>query len=112
MMVSQSAAWIRLTNSAGVTAFPESRGSICTASSVVEAITNWPEEYDDWEPADRQRFEQRLHAEPAQAAQLEYVRMHTGFQRQITVGVRCLLRLLDKGVEQHHPLKAWSSTIR
>ena len=52
---------------------------------VVEAITIWPEEYDDWEPADRQRIEAPLHADPAQAGQLEYVRMHTGFQRRIAV---------------------------
>jgi hypothetical protein len=52
---------------------------------VVETATVWPDEYDDWEPADRQRVEERLHAEPAQAAELEYIRMHTGFLRQITV---------------------------
>lgn len=52
---------------------------------VMEAVTIWPAEYDDWEPADRQRIEQQLHAEPKSAAQLEYVRMHTGFRRQITV---------------------------
>ena len=52
---------------------------------VVEAITIWPEEYDDWEPADRRRIEEQLHADPAKASDLEYVRMHTGFQRQINV---------------------------
>lgn len=52
---------------------------------VMETATLWPDDYDDWEPADRQRYEQRLHAEPAQASQLEYVRQHTGFLRQITV---------------------------
>jgi hypothetical protein len=52
---------------------------------VVETATVWPDEYDDWEPADRQRFAERLHAEPAQAAELEYIRVHTGFLRQITV---------------------------
>jgi hypothetical protein len=52
---------------------------------VIEAITVWPEEYDDWEPTDRRRIEEQLHADPAKAAALDYVRMHTGFQRQITV---------------------------
>jgi hypothetical protein len=52
---------------------------------VVETTTIWPEEYDDWEPADRRRIESQLHADPARAAELEYVRMHTGFQRQLTV---------------------------
>jgi hypothetical protein len=60
---------------------------------VVETSTVWPEEYDDWEPADRQRAEELLHAEPDKAAQLEYVRMHTGFQRQITVTPEDLERL-------------------
>ena len=52
---------------------------------VMETVTVWPEEYDDWEPAERERIHQRLHAAPADAAELEYVRMHTGFRRQITV---------------------------
>ena len=52
---------------------------------VMEAITIWPEEYDDLELAERQRIEQALHANPASAAELAYVRMHSGFQRQITV---------------------------
>jgi hypothetical protein len=52
---------------------------------VVEAITIWPEEYDDWDVADRQRVDQALHSDPANAAELVYVREHTGFQRQITV---------------------------
>ena len=52
---------------------------------VMEATTVWPEEYDDWEPAVRRRIEEQLHADPAKASALEYVRMHTGFRRQITV---------------------------
>ncbi len=52
---------------------------------VIEAGTVWPEEYEDWDPNERQRIEQRLHAEPAKAAELEYVRQHTGFLRQIRV---------------------------
>ncbi len=52
---------------------------------VMETVTIWPEEYDDWEPAERARIEQRLHSAPAEAAELEYVRQHTGFRRQITV---------------------------
>jgi hypothetical protein len=52
---------------------------------VMEAITVWPEEYDDWEPAERHRIELQLHADPAKAAEMEYVRMHTGFRRQISV---------------------------
>jgi hypothetical protein len=52
---------------------------------VMEAVTVWPEEYEDWDPESRQRIEQQLHAAPAQAAELEYIRMHTGFRRQINV---------------------------
>lgn len=52
---------------------------------VVEATTIWPEEYDDWEPTARRRIEEQLHAQPQQASQLQYVRVHTGFQRQISV---------------------------
>lgn len=52
---------------------------------VMEAVTVWPEEYEDWDPESRQQIEQQLHAAPAQAAELEYIRMHTGFRRQINV---------------------------
>ena len=52
---------------------------------IVENVTIWPDEYDDWSLADRQRIEALLHSEPQQAAQLEYIRQHTGFCRQITV---------------------------
>ena len=52
---------------------------------VMETSTIWSDEYDDWEPAERKRVEQALHADPADSAQLEYVRTHTGFCRQITV---------------------------
>jgi hypothetical protein len=61
---------------------------------VVEAVTIWPDEYDEWEPAERRRIEQRLHADPAQAAELEYLRMHTGFQRQIKVTASDIERLV------------------
>ncbi|HEV3137701.1 MAG TPA: hypothetical protein VGZ26_07345 [Pirellulales bacterium] len=52
---------------------------------VMETATIWPEEYDDWELADRQRIEMQLHADPAKAAKLEYIRTFTGFRRQISV---------------------------
>ena len=52
---------------------------------VVETETVWPEQYDDWEPRERARAEQLLHQQPDQAAQIEYLRMHTGFCRRIVV---------------------------
>jgi hypothetical protein len=60
---------------------------------VMEAITIWPEDYDELEPSERQRIEQALHADPASASNLAYVRMHTGFQRQITVTPQDIERL-------------------
>jgi hypothetical protein len=60
---------------------------------VVEQTTIWPEEYDDWSITDRQRIEALLHAEPQQAAELEYIRQHSGFCRQITVTAGDLERL-------------------
>ncbi len=52
---------------------------------VMEEATVWPEEYDDWESEDRHRVERQLHAHPEQAAELTYIRVHSGFCRQITV---------------------------
>jgi hypothetical protein len=52
---------------------------------VMETNTIWPAEYEEWPPAERQAVEERLHADPAACSQLEYVRTHTGFCRQITV---------------------------
>ena len=52
---------------------------------VVETNTIWPEVYDELEPTEKARIAEALHADPASCAKLEYVRMHTGFCRQITV---------------------------
>jgi hypothetical protein len=52
---------------------------------IVEVETKWPDEYDDWELAERARVERLLHERPQEASQLEYVRTHTGFCRKITV---------------------------
>lgn len=51
---------------------------------IVEENTVWSENFDELEPEIRQRVEVALHANPEAAAHLEYVRMHTGFCRQIT----------------------------
>ena len=52
---------------------------------VVEQITVWPDACEDWSAADKSRVEALLHASPGEAADLEYVRQHTGFARVITV---------------------------
>ncbi len=62
---------------------------------VVETNTIWPEELDTMEPQQRASAEERLHAEPQKAARLEYVRLPTGFCRQITVTAEDLERLKE-----------------
>lgn len=52
---------------------------------VVEQHTLWPDDYADWSVDDRSRVEALLHASPAEAADLDYARQHTGFARVITV---------------------------
>lgn len=52
---------------------------------VMETETVWPAEFADVPAAEKRRIEQALHADPAACGHLEYVRMHTGFCRQITV---------------------------
>lgn len=52
---------------------------------VVETLTTWPEAYADWSEEDRNRIEAVLHETPQEAADLDYVRQHTGFARVITV---------------------------
>jgi hypothetical protein len=52
---------------------------------VVETQTIWPDEYDAWDEAEREALAARLHDEPQAAAEMDYLRLHTGFCRQITV---------------------------
>jgi hypothetical protein len=52
---------------------------------VMETNTIWPPEFHDLPHAEKARIEQQLHANPDACGQLEYVRTHTGFCRQITV---------------------------
>jgi hypothetical protein len=60
---------------------------------VIETNTVWPEDLAGAAPADREKVEAALHADPRQAAQLQYVRLHAGFCRQITVTAADLERL-------------------
>ncbi len=59
---------------------------------VMETVTIWPEQTPLGLEA-RHRIELALHANPEQAAHLEYARTHTGFCRQITVTDADLQRL-------------------
>ena len=51
---------------------------------IVETTTVWPEGT-DLDPRRQAELEILLHENPEEAAQLEYVRTHTGFCRQIVV---------------------------
>jgi len=52
---------------------------------VVENHTVWPDDYQDWSDADKARVDLLLHTAPQEAAELDYLRQHTGFARVITV---------------------------
>ena len=52
---------------------------------IIELATVWPEEYDAWDASEKARIEKLLHESPAEASDLEYIRQHTGFARQIAV---------------------------
>jgi hypothetical protein len=54
---------------------------------VVETQTIWPDGLPGAPLGDaaRRRVEERLHADPAHVGELEYVRLHVGFIRKITV---------------------------
>ena len=64
---------------------------------VVETQTLWSPEARaaaaDWEPARRGRVERLLQANAAEAVELNYIRVHTGFCRQIIVKTADLDRL-------------------
>lgn len=60
---------------------------------VMEYDTVWPDGCADWDDTRRARVASRVHAEPQQAADLEYVRLHSGFCRKITITPADLARL-------------------
>lgn len=60
---------------------------------IVETRTIWAADYDYLESAERARLEEGLHGDPENCADMEYVRMTTGFCRQITVTPDDLERL-------------------
>ncbi len=62
---------------------------------VIETNTIWPEDVLALVPdaSERGRIEERLHADASKAAQLDYVRLHAGFCRQITVTAADIDRL-------------------
>jgi hypothetical protein len=60
---------------------------------VVETNTVWPAEHQGLDAAEKRKIEEILHADPQLCEHLEYIRMHTGFCRQITVTADDLKRL-------------------
>ena len=62
---------------------------------VMETKTVWPEGFETFDEARRTRIAAALHADPEQAAVLDYVRVHTGFCRQITVTDEDVARVSD-----------------
>ncbi|HTN77828.1 MAG TPA: hypothetical protein VL096_21365 [Pirellulaceae bacterium] len=60
---------------------------------IMETNTIWPAEFDHLEPATKQKLESALQSAPQACSQLEYVRVHTGFCRTITVTAADLERL-------------------
>jgi hypothetical protein len=60
---------------------------------VMETTTIWPSEFDDLPLVEKGRIEEELHQNPQACSELEYVRTHTGFCRQITVTAADVQRL-------------------
>lgn len=60
---------------------------------VMEAKTVWPSEYEDLNEAKKQRIAAALHQQPEAASDLKYIRVHTGFCREITVTEQDVQRL-------------------
>lgn len=65
-------------------------------SLIVEEKTIWPEELSDVPLEKRGMIARQLHADAASCDHLEYVRLHTGFCRQITVTQQDVTRLEAK----------------
>ena len=52
---------------------------------IMETLTVWPEGYEHLSPDEKHRYEVALHSDPENCGHLDYIRVHTGFCRQITV---------------------------
>ena len=60
---------------------------------IVETVTVWPDACADVDPGKRRQIAAKLHADPAPCTNLEYVRVHTGFCRKITVSAEDIQRV-------------------
>jgi hypothetical protein len=52
---------------------------------IMETETLWPDEFAAIPVVTKNKVAEKLHAAPDKCAQLNYVRVHTGFRREITV---------------------------
>ena len=64
---------------------------------VVEQKTLWPKELAGLSEEKKARIEKALHADAAAAAELDYIRLYTGFCRSITVTQADVERLAGGG---------------
>jgi len=52
---------------------------------VIEQSTVWPDELATLSDDEKARIEKALHADPTAVSELDYIRLHSGFCRTITV---------------------------
>ena len=62
-------------------------------SLIVEKNTVWSEVDAELDSQEKTRIADALHSDPEQCAHLDYVRVHTGFCRQVTVTEHDLNRI-------------------
>jgi hypothetical protein len=60
---------------------------------VVETTTIWSEECDELDASEKSPIEEALHANPDQCAEMDYIRVHSGFCRRVTVTPEDVARL-------------------
>ena len=62
---------------------------------VVETITVWPAESGNFDPVKRAEMERKLHADASTCANLEYIRVPTGFCRRMTATPADIARVVN-----------------
>lgn len=63
---------------------------------IMETNTIWPEQYEELDPQKKEKIAAAVHADPENAAHLVYVRMHSGFCREITITDEDIARVKGK----------------
>lgn len=65
---------------------------------VMETRTYWDDEVGSLDDADRNWLSDAVHSDPGSASNVNYVRSHTGFTREITVTVADIERIYRERV--------------